>query len=97
MTAATAAAGQLRRGRGVFALAADYGTFEIGGVPAASLELETCRRELFDVTITVAGWANGEQGVAHFLKMFFLEPAMLTAILINWHENLLETEPISLA
>jgi len=73
------------------------GTFEIGGVPAAAFELETRRRELPDVTDTVAGWANGEHGIAHFLKMVFLEPTLLATIFINWHENLLKIEPVSLA
>jgi hypothetical protein len=58
--------------------------------------MEPCCRELLDVTVTIAGRANGERGVAHLLKMVFLEPAMLAAVFIDWHGSLLETEPISL-
>jgi hypothetical protein len=45
----------------------------------------------------VAGRANGEHGIVHFLKMVFLKPAMLAAVFIDRHGKLLETEPISLA
>jgi hypothetical protein len=96
MTGAATAAGQGRR-RGVFVLAATRGALEIGGVPAASLELEACDRELPDVTVIVAGRANGEHGIVHFLKVLFLEPAMFAAVFIDRHEDLLEAEPVSLA
>jgi len=83
------------RCRGIPVLA--RATLEIGGVPTAALELETRRRELPDVTVAVAGWANGEHGIAHFLKMVFLEPALLAAVFIDRHVFLLEAEPVSLA
>jgi hypothetical protein len=68
-------------------LAAARRTLEISGVPTATLELESCRRELPDVVIAIAGRANGEHGIAHFLKMIFLKSALLATVFIDWHEN----------
>ena len=61
------------------------GALEIGGVPTAAFELEARYRKLPDVLVTVAGWANGEHSIAHFLKMVFLEPALLATVFIDWH------------
>src|SRR6187401_218099 len=70
----------LRRGSAALAL-------EIGGVPAASLQLEAGRGEHLREVGLAAGGAGREGGVAHLLQEFLLVAAARAAILVDRHSS----------
>ena len=59
--------------------------FEIGGVPARTLELKTGRCQLFAERGFVAFGALGQGRIRHFLQQIFCEAASCAFIGINWH------------
>lgn len=58
---------------------------EVRCIPAATLELETSGGEQLGIGRFATGRAIGERCIAHLLKVFLLEAAFGTAILVDWH------------
>jgi hypothetical protein len=70
------------------ARAAATAALEVGGVPAAALQLETGSGNLLKVGFCTAGRTGGERGIAHLLKVVFLMAASAAAILVDRHDEL---------
>lgn len=90
MTTATAATtGWRSRGRFICRCRRrSAATFEICGIPAATLELEAGRSQLLDKSVGMAGRAGGEHGITHFLQYVFRMAARRTTVSVNRHGKL---------
>ncbi len=82
-----------RRGLG-FALGSGFGlvfgfcasaTLEIGGIPAAALEVEARGGQLFGIGFLMTGGAHREQGIAEFLQDLVFVVATAATVGIDGH------------